>query len=502
MKKNNKKSIFTRKQKLIIIIVAILAFFLIVAIALNPTGKKTVVNSNPESTGLNKELKSIEDVIKHYECTYYETKKSTEDGYDIDVLVGFKYKLYEGDESKEIFFKNLYERVAMVSNFQSFRLIDEAKGITIGVKCNSGKISEVFINGIKDYYKNENSKRSKENALVVDEIKVNINSEELDNLIESSWRTELANLGTAESTFDKYDLYFDEGYEIRSIQGRVFNIVFNKKYNKPVIDGIKPGEKIETVVEKLGNSYNKYGFVGYKTKDFYIYFTEDDISIYPNRKTDYEDFENLVKEYNEKKNINDFLDKLTDIWPDYDKYEYDESYVEIWYTLKGVKIQYNSVNPQGIQIYENYRGELKDSNEKLADVFYKLDQNLLIEKEQLRKMSTGLVDNSGIETDPIHYSQLFLFRRGSTFKSNRIISLTDRYPSSDIDVYGTINSYVWCDDTHLLFSIKFQGLYMFNAETRELSTLIKDETREFNITDYDRRQDLLEFDGEKVHVDY
>ena len=36
-----------------------------------------------------------------------------------------------------------------------------------------------------------------------------------------------------------YDIYFDEGYEVRTIQGRVFNIVFTKKYNKPVIEGFK-----------------------------------------------------------------------------------------------------------------------------------------------------------------------------------------------------------------------------------------------------------------------
>ena len=205
---------------------------------------------------------------------------------------------------------------------------------------------------------------------------------------------------------------------------------------------------------------------------------------------------------NNKKNMNEFLDKLTDLWPDYDKYEYDSNYVEIWYTLKGVKIQYNSTNPQGIQIYENYKGDLKDNKEELANVYYKLDQNLLIEKEELRKMTLTLCDNGEIETDPIHYSNKFCFRPGSSFQSHMVLSLDDKYPNTDIDIMGNIDSYVWCDDTHLLFSIRYQGLYLFDAAKRELSELLKDENKEFEIKGYDRNQNLLEYDEEKVRINF
>ncbi len=32
-----------------------------------------------------------------------------------------------------------------------------------------------------------------------------------------------------------------------------------------------------------------------------------------------------------------FIYELTDIWPDYDIYNNDNNYVELYYTLKGVK---------------------------------------------------------------------------------------------------------------------------------------------------------------------
>ncbi len=66
-----------------------------------------------------------------------------------------------------------------------------------------------------------------------------INSPELQSLINNNWVTANASLGTPESKFYKYDVYFDEGYEIRTIQGKTFNIVFNKKYGNDVIEGYK-----------------------------------------------------------------------------------------------------------------------------------------------------------------------------------------------------------------------------------------------------------------------
>lgn len=500
--KSKKRNLFTKKQILIMIIVAILFFLLILAIALNPTGKKVMINKEDNNTDINRELKSIEDVIKYYECEYYGTSSSREEGYDIDINVGFRYNLFEDGQSKESFFKSLYERIAMVTEFKNFRLVDQNKDITISVKCYNGKISEVLINGVSDYYKKELSKQSQENALDVKEINVEINSKVLNQLIGANWKIDEIEIGSAESTCNKYDIYFDEGFEVRKIQGRVYNIVFTKKYNKEVIEGFKPGVSLEKVKANLGDSYNEYGFLGYRTKDFYIYFSENEISVYPNLKYDYREFEELVRQYDENGNINEFMDKLTDIWPDYDKYEYDSSYFEIWYTLKGVKIHYNNINPEGIQIYENYKGELKEEKEALRNVYYKLNKNLIIEKEQLRIMTYSMFDNSGVETDPIHYSNKFYFMPGSTFQSTRVISVDGKNPNSDIDILGDINSYVWCDDTHLLFGISLRGLYIYDAEKRELSTLVEGEENAFEITNFDRNTNILEYDGNKVQIDF
>ena len=155
--KNKKRSIFTKKQIIIMVIVAILAFIIILAIALNPTGSKPIITQTNDDQNLDRELRSIEDVVRYYDSTYYKTTNSSEDGYEIDIFVGFRYNLFEEGQSKESFFKSFYERIAMVTEFKSFRLIDQDKDITISVKCNNGKISEVLFNDVSDYYKKGSS---------------------------------------------------------------------------------------------------------------------------------------------------------------------------------------------------------------------------------------------------------------------------------------------------------------------------------------------------------
>lgn len=57
------------------------------------------------------------------------------------------------------------------------------------------------------------------------------------------------------STFRNYDIYFDNGYRIRNINGKVFNIVFTNKFQKGVIDDIKVGDSFDKIKQSLGNNY-------------------------------------------------------------------------------------------------------------------------------------------------------------------------------------------------------------------------------------------------------
>lgn len=502
--KKKKKSNLTKKEKRILIIAAIVVFILILGITLFPTHR-----SNKQDTtnikDLNANLTTVKDVIEYLESTYISMDSSKEDGYDYDIYVSFKYNLYENNTSKEIYFKNLYEKVAMVTQFKSFRIMDTSKGIYISVKCENNKIKTVLINGEEDYFKKQDSKISKENELKVEEKNLKVNSSILQKLINANWITSKVNLGTAESKFNKYDIYFDEGYEVRTIQGKVFNIVFTDKYNENVVENYKVGTDTETIKDDVGICYSDSGIVGYKTKDFYIFFSNNEISVYPNYGySNLDEFEKLIEEYSKNGDINDFMDKLTDLWPDYDKYKYDTNYVEMWYTLKGIKVQYRSTNPEGIQIYENYKGDLKKEKTDYKDVYYKLNKNLMLENEINRKLTKEQYDNSGVESDPIHYSKRFHISAngdGNMLKNIKIISLDNNYPNNEFDETTKIYTYVWADDSHLIYSIYRKGIYIYDAESRITEQLVQG-SDEYKITNYDRENNIIEYDGNKAQINF
>ena len=70
-------------------------------------------------------------------------------------------------------------------------------------------------------------------------------------------------------------------------------MVFTEKYPNTVVGNIRPGESVSSVKLKLGDPSfedKDLGVIGYKAKDFYVFFNGKEISIYRNIKIDYSDF--------------------------------------------------------------------------------------------------------------------------------------------------------------------------------------------------------------------
>lgn len=498
-----KKSILSKKEKLIIFVIPVIALLIIILITMSFTKKVSKENKNSEND-LNQELTTVKQVVEYLEGKYISMSDSSEDGYDLDIFVEFRYNLYEGDESKEIYFKNFYEKIASVTERKSFRIIDNNKGITIEVKSTTNGISEVKINGEKDYYRIENSKRSAKNKIVAQMVDLSIDSEELSKLISVNWKTSNVDLGSKEGTYYKYDIYFDEGYEIRTIKGKVYNIVFTDKYKGKVVGGYKVGTSLEKIKSDLGTTYTERQIIGYKTENFYIWFSEDEISIYPYYKTDYTEFEELAKEFNEKKDANKFMDKITDIWQDYDLYEHKQNYVKIRYANKGVCFEYSVANPAGVTIYENYRGNLKNEIDNYKKLFYRFDKNLTGEAELARRETKVFYDDKDVEGDPIHHSRKFdllMTANGDNYINIKIKSSDGSFPNNEFDETLEINSYVWADDTHFIYSIYEDGIYIYDAENRTTEKLLSGK-EEFKITDYDRNTNIIKYDDKQAKITY
>ena len=92
-------------------------------------------------------------------------------------------------------------------------------------------------------------------------IDMNINSQELQNLINNSWISSRVVFGSKDGRYNKYDIYFDEGIEVRTVSKKVYNIVFTEKYKKEVVAGIKVGASLDAIKERFGTSYDNQSVI-------------------------------------------------------------------------------------------------------------------------------------------------------------------------------------------------------------------------------------------------
>lgn len=333
-----------KKGKKILILIGILVFAIIILLISiemlsNSSSKKK------EYKSIN-DFSSIQEMVEYMKCKYIKEKKSAEKDYDLDVYLELYKDLYTDGNSNEEYYTKLINNIAGVSKFKNIRMIDEKKDITIAIKCDKENktIEEVKINGIENYfnYKKTNIERKsyKENRICFQ----NIKSKEINALINNNWNVKNINFGSKDSYFNSYDIYFDEGIEVRSVDSKVYNIIFTKKYNDEIVEGIKTNTDLNEILERLGEQ--EFGnlsdnILGYVFKDAYIFFEKDVVSVYPNVNEDTSKFEKLLEKYIKDNNEKELMKELTTVWMDYDQYEYDTDFFNIVYSKKGVKISYN-----------------------------------------------------------------------------------------------------------------------------------------------------------------
>lgn len=317
------------------------------------------------------DIKTVEDVLNYYKCKYISETISKLDDYDTDINLIFKNNLYENDISNEKVFTAIIKDIARVLKYNSFRMIDNEKEIEIKVLCQNGKINTIIINDIEDYFIYMDSQIDLKKYEEIKTIDLSVESKEIQELINNDWKSD-SYLGTRESIFDGYYEYFDEGIKAKTVSGKIFNIIFTEKYNQNVVDGIYPGMEFSSIKNILGNPSfedEERKIIGYKGKNIYVFFYNDEISIYKNIDTDTKDFFELVDKFlDDKLDLLDFMNELTYMWPDYSEYEYDENGAFISYPLKGIEIKIGQEGTNGIIIYNNINADINVINSYLQNV--------------------------------------------------------------------------------------------------------------------------------------
>ena len=493
-------------KKILIIVVILFALILGVReLALNAIERAKLENKTYTSIS---DFTSVKEIAKYMGCTYIKEEPSTGEKYDIDIYLKFKYPLYTDEVSNEDYYYKMIALMLEYLNYQNIRLIDQENDIVIAVECDKEKkeIENLLINGEDNYFGTQENLKELKKYAELSTTKLEVQSTVVNQLIEQSWEYKQMDFGTKESDFDGYEIYFDEGLEIKKAGKKVFNIVLTEKYQENIVNGLKVNDNQETIINQLGEptfKSEKNSLVGYKGEKIYVFFSNNRVSMYPIEK-DYEDmqFISLVNNFIDYADFKTFVSGLTDIWPNYDYYKYGDDYVDISYITRGFKVQYNVDNSRGsgIFLYNNYNGSLierlRSGNENTANIYYD-DSDLVYtyENEQIsgihnydkkyweykaNKMEVMTI--SSLEQERARYekdsSEYFVVVQENGIK---IISIENKNPNCEIneDVY----TYFWLDNENLMYSIKNKGIYKYNLKTQEKNTIIEGE-HDFYILDY------------------
>lgn len=435
-------------------------------------------------TGI-EDFKTIEEVLTYLDSEFISQEETEEENIDYIVKAKLKYNL---DINYKNYFIKLIEYSASASDYKNFYIIDEEKNINILVLCNKNKtLSSYYINNEKFYFENleskENIQQFSKEITKTEKTNIANTCNILTQIISNNWQTTGVSLGMSDSIYKKYDIYFDEGYEIRKLNAKIYNLVFTEKYKENVVENLKVGATKEQIIEKLGEPTFETGIcIGYETEKFYIFFSENQISIYP--VIDYESDEIIktIKKYDGTKDIGQYLNEIKSIWTDYDIFENGENYQILQYTLKGIKFNYDNSSDRGIIIYNNYKGKVNEidniesmQNENfsmLKNMYFK-NENLVFIQEISRIMALDDYSESGnYEAEPI----INISKKYKTYfdtKTNQLyfVSINKEYPNSELR--ENINYGIWYTDNQFIYSKKGSGIYLYNVDKHSYSTIIQ-----------------------------
>lgn len=460
---------------------------------------------------------SIKEIAEYMGCTYIKEEKSTGEKYDIDVYLKFKYPLYTEEVSNQEYYYRIIALVSTYYGYQNIRLIDQENDIVIAVTCNKEeqKIENLLINGEENYFGKTDTENLLENYENFQIVSMQPEATILKELIERDWNEKSVNIGTQESTYNGYKIYFDEGIETKIVGGKVFHLVFTNKYTENIINGINVNTDEQTIRTVLGEpelQIQNLNIIGYKGENFYIFFhlNEKEVSIYRRQNTTEEEKEKIIRmlvQLSVDGNAMVFASDMTDMWSDYDKFEYTDGYIRLQYTLRGLAFEVNVTENNGLILYQNYNGslimDLKNGEEipyiylSDTDLIYEYEQSYAITENTMQRLSELQLDQ-GIVDKSKDSSKFFItnISENSSYKQLRIISIDGSHYNFDFET--RVNSYLWLDDYNFAYSITNQGIYRYNILNKETQIILEGQDV-FNLVEY-TNGDLKYDDKEIIYV--
>lgn len=495
--------------KIVILLVAIfillIFYFILGNISKNNDNKVELSYDN---------LTTVKEVIEYYKSTYISEEPSKEEKFNLDIYLKFcKLPYDENDNSNEEYYTSLIEDIAKIIYYKNFKMIDEENEITIKVTCKNKKIESILINDIEDYFIYTDSQIGLKTYVEIPVSKFDISSEVLQNIINSNWSSDSYS-GSRDSIYDKYYIYFNQGVKTRIIQDKIYNIVFDKKYNGNIINNLFPGISLNSVETELGEPAFKdeeNQVIGYKGEKIYVFFSKDEISVYRVLDSDIDDFFKLADEFiNSKIDLLEFMNQLTYMWPDYSEYEYKTDSVYLSYPLKGIEIKINYGDTDGILVYNNIRSSLSKVGRYLEntnfvsrlkiDCVFEAECNRVNKINSEKKRSEEYIQTLDENTKEMIGESLryYFYPKKDNYEriySMNFVSSFGDDPNRELN--DSIDYYLWASDYNFIYSKKGSGIYLYNLESGRVTRIV-DGDEEFVLKKYE--DGILYYDNEEIRI--
>lgn len=513
MKTNKYKDQNNANYKKILIVLFVMIFILfLLSIIL-----EKIQNNNEKKQEVSYEnISTIEEVIEYYGSAYISEEESKDKEFYLDVYLKFKVLPYdEDDNSNEEYYNKLLEDCAKVIYYKSFKMIDKENDIIIKVICKDNKIASIIINDIEDYFIYMDSQISMKKYVEIPTTEFSVTSDILKQCIDNNWNSNI-NFGQRDSIFDEYYIYFDEGLKVRTIDDKIYNIIFDKRYQGNVINSLFPGIDLKTVKNVLGNPTfedKELEVIGYKNNDIYVFFTQDEISVYRVINSDIDDFFDLADKFlEEKMDLLEFMNELTYMWPDYSEYVYSSKSVFLSYPLKGVEIKINYDDTNGILLYNNIKSSLSKTKRYLENTNFvaRLQSDSVYETEKRRFKENENLNNKCDEYKAT-LSEEELKTIGKSFKydiyadidlnnqiySMKFISTTGDFPNRELN--DSIDSYLWLNSDYFLYSKMGKGIYGYNLNDGTVQRLLEG-SEDYELKEF--KDGILKYDNKEINIEY
>ena len=347
------KSKTIKIMSLVFVLLFVLLILLMILIQITKT-------DTPKIEAYIDDKSTIEGVIKSNKSEFINQK-------DEEIYISSAKDLYNNDGTdNELYFEKMINELIPFFKNRDFTIIDEKKDFKIFVKYEySSNEYKIYYNEVADFYSVTNGEAyaAIDNTEIVDAQKVYFKDHLIDLLImDSTYFTAMSKeLTDGVAADNKYTDYMNGTVSVRLAPNKVVkNLIFRDGYSdKEIATNITMNSTLEEVHNLLPKNafggINK-GFLGYRAEDFYIFFYDDEISIYPYAYRENTSFEKLLLEYVEDKDLGKFARKLTTAWKNYDYYKFDEESQNLYllYASRGIEINIKENDLKGIVLYTNY----------------------------------------------------------------------------------------------------------------------------------------------------